>query len=222
MAVSEPPEGPARSGLTGDGGGSDPTSAAGPRSDSGRYVIAVVAGLVVALGALTAGLVLATRGAPSSTGTVVGSGAHAVPQPVITAPPAASVAPETPPATMGDHVAGDPGGAFYVRAADQQGDCRSVLVEEATFAQQSGWIVIHSSVAGGPGPILGVSTLQTAGRHSNVIVNLKAPLTASTYLFVMLHTEDNNDGTFDYPTSDQPAQLNGQIVMVQIYLKVGQ
>ena len=185
-----------------------------------RYVVVIAAGLMVAGASLTAGLVLAARGAPPSNGTVVGSGARPVPQQIVTAPPAVSLAPDTPPAVMGDHVAGDPTAAFYVRAADQQGDGRSVVVEDVTFSQGSGWVVVHADVGNAPGPILGVSAQQAAGHHVNVIVALKAPLLLSSNLFVMLHTEDNGNTTFDYPQSDQPAQLDAQIVMVPIYLKV--
>lgn len=190
------------------------------RSDTTRYIMVIAAGLLVAGGALSAGLLLAMRGGSSGAGTVVGSGARTAPQTAITAPPAPSLAPDTPPAVMGDHVAGDPGAAYYVRAADQQGDGRSVVVEDVTFSQVIGWVVVHSDVGDAPGPILGVSSQQAAGHHVTVVVTLTAPVTVSSNLFVMLHTEDNGDATFDYPRSDQPAQLDGQIVMVPIYLRV--
>jgi hypothetical protein len=118
---------------------------------------------------------------------------------------------------MADHQAGQTA-SFFVRAADQSGDGHSVLVEDAVFAQQSGWIVIHLGIGGAPGPILGVSSLQGPGEHVNVPVPLRAPLATGAYLFVMLHTEDGGDDRFDYPTSDQPAVSGGQTVMVPIYL----
>lgn len=135
-------------------------------------------------------------------------------------PPQTSIAPDSPPVVMGDHVAGDPTAAFYLRAADQPGDGRSVAVEDVTFSQGTGWVVVHADVGDAPGPILGVSSQQVTGHHVNVVVTLKARLPISSNLFVMLHTEDNGNGAFDYPQSDQPAQVEGQIVMVPIYLKV--
>lgn len=202
----------------GPGGAERATSARPPATR--RYVAVIAAGLVVAGASLAAGLVLAARGASPSNGLSVGSGARPVPQQSVTAPPATSLAPDSPPAVMGDHVAGDPTAAFYLRAADQPGDGRSVVVEDVTFSKGSGWIVVHADAGNAPGPILGVSSEQPAGDHVNVIVTLKAPLVVSSNLFVMLHTEDNGDSTFDYPQSDQPAQLNGQVVMVPIYLQV--
>lgn len=185
-----------------------------------RYVAIIAAGLVVAAAALTTGFVLLVRSPAPDTGAVVGSGAQPAPQPTITAAPLASLTPDSPPAVLGDHLAGDAGAAFYLRAADQQGDGRLVVVEDVTFLQGNGWVVVHSDVGDAPGPILGVSSEQTAGHHVDVVVTLKAPVTSSSNVFVMLHTEDNGDATFDYPQSDQPAQLGGQIVMVPVYLKV--
>lgn len=191
------------------------------RPSTRRYVAVIAGGLIVALGALTTGLVLVMRSASSSPAAVVGSGARPAPeQQVVTAPPQASLAPDTPPAVMTDHAAGTPEAVFFVRAADQLGDGHSVLVEEATFAQPSGWIVIHTDVGGAPGPIIGVSPLQPPGHHVNVTVALKATVAVSSNLFVMLHTEDNGDTTFDYPAADQPSQLLGQTVMVPCYLQV--
>lgn len=191
-----------------------------PTLDTRRYVIAIAAGLIVAAGALTSGVVLVMRGASPSAATIVGSGAQPAPQQASNAPPLASIAPQSPPAVMGDHVAGGTGAAFYLRAADQQGNGQTVVVADVTFSQGSGWVVVHADVGNAPGPILGVSSLQAQGDHPNVLVTLRAPVTVSSYVFVMLHTEDDNDNTFDYPQSDQPAQLDGQIVMVPIYLKV--
>lgn len=183
-----------------------------------RYIAAIIIGVSVAVAALVAALLL-TRASPSREGAVIGVGG-APPAPAGSPPPnspAASAPPETPPAAMGDHQAGDRG-SFFVRVADQRGDGRSVTVEDASLAR-SGWIVIHADAGGAPGVIIGVSSPQAAAQHVNVTVPLTTAVTSSSFVFVMLHTEDN-DTAFDYPSSDQPAQAGGQIVMVRVYLAV--
>lgn len=181
-----------------------------------------IAGAALGLLLTAAALVLAllwwsgtARPAVVTVGGHAGPHAGVTPPLVVLTPPP----PPSPPAEMTDHDAGA-AGSFHVHVADQERDGHSIIVEDATLTGSSGWLVIHADDSGTPGGIIGVSTLLPAGTAQSVTVPLREPLTASSWVIVMLHLEDNADSAFDYPAADQPATVGGGVVEVRIYVKL--
>jgi len=111
--------------------------------------------------------------------------------------------------------------SFYLAATDQMNDGKSVKVDEAVFTGTKGWVAIHSDAGGAPGPVLGVSKLLDAGTANDVVVTLDKPLTASAKVFPMLHLEDNNNTTYDFPNGDAPAKVGADVVVLPISITVG-
>jgi hypothetical protein len=111
--------------------------------------------------------------------------------------------------------------SFYLAATDQMNDGKSVKVDEAVFTGSKGWVAIHSDAGGAPGPVIGVSKLLDAGTANDVVVTLDKPLTASAQVFPMLHLEDNNNTTYDFPNGDAPAKVGADVVVLPIKITVG-
>lgn len=112
-------------------------------------------------------------------------------------------------------------GSFYVSAADQDGDGKTVTVEEVVLTGSKGFIAVHSDAGGAPGPVIGVSNLLEAGTTDDISITLTEPLTASASVFPMLHLDDNGNGTYEFPKADQPAKVGADVVMVKIAVSVG-
>lgn len=110
--------------------------------------------------------------------------------------------------------------SFLLRAADQQGDGRTVRVAEAVFAGARGFVAIHADGGGVPGETLGVSPLLPQGSSRNVTVRLAKPLRASGYVFPMLHVDDDGNGRYDFPRADAPPQVTGNLVVLRIRVEV--
>jgi hypothetical protein len=108
----------------------------------------------------------------------------------------------------------------YLKASDQRGDGTSVVVDEAIFTGTEGWVVIHAAGRVGFGKVIGVSELLPAGTHTNIDVPLNEPLQSSGRVFPMLHLEDNNNGTYDFPNGDAPALSSNGIVVFPIRVEV--
>ena len=60
---------------------------------------------------------------------------------------------------------------------------------------RAGYITVHESIGGAPGPIVGTSQLLSAGSAASVTVDLSKPLTPSMPYVALTHV-DNGDGTF--------------------------
>lgn len=125
---------------------------------------------------------------------------------------------EQAPITPGHHETGSRT-ADDLMAADQSGDGRSVLVDDAVLTA-GGYLVVHDDDCGQPGRIIGVSALLTPGEHRDLAVRLTTPLTTSSQVFLMLHAEDNGNTTFDYPDGDYPITFQGQIVVVPLWVTI--
>jgi len=110
--------------------------------------------------------------------------------------------------------------SYYLAAAPQSNDGKSVKIAEAVFTGSKGYVAIHSDANGAPGPVVGVSKLLDAGTSDDVVVTLSTPLTTTAKVWPMLHLDDNNNGTYDFPNGDAPAKVAGQVVVLPIEITV--
>jgi hypothetical protein len=98
-----------------------------------------------------------------------------------------------------------------VTASDQESDGASVVVDSVTAAVL-GWMVIHIDENGSPGAVLG-QTQVDAGTTEAVTVDLDPPLEGETTLWAMLHIDEGEVGTYEFPGADLPVIENGEVVM---------
>ena len=121
---------------------------------------------------------------------------------------------------MGDEVdtVGDDA-SYSIHAANQTSNGKTVKVPEI-YLKDKGYLTIHADANGAPGPVLGVTEILSAGEHEDVKVKLTKPLTETADVWPMIHVEDNNNSTYDFPNGDQPAQVDGNVVVVKINVKV--
>jgi hypothetical protein len=89
----------------------------------------------------------------------------------------------------------DPAGEM-VRASDQTGDGKAVLVETAVL-KVPGYVAVQADNAEQPGAILGVSPVLPAGTARNVYIRLAVPLASGTNVWAVVRIEGNGDRTFD-------------------------
>jgi len=120
----------------------------------------------------------------------------------------------TTPVTKGDK------SSFFLAAASQSGDGKTLKISEAVFTGSKGWVAIHSDANGAPGPVIGVSKLLDSGTSTDITVTLDKPLTASAKVFPMLHLEDNNNTTYDFPNGDAPAKVGADVIVLPIEITV--
>jgi len=131
-----------------------------------------------------------------------------------TAAGATTTAAATGPVTKGDKA------SFFLEASPQTSDGKTIKIDQAIFTGTKGWVGIHADAGGAPGPVIGVSKLLDAGTSSNITVTLDKPLTATAKVFPMLHLEDNNNTTYDFPNGDAPAKVGADVVVLPITITV--
>ncbi len=83
----------------------------------------------------------------------------------------------------------------------------------------SGWIVIHAEEDDKPGPVLGQSWV-AAGVNTDVRVKLDTSKVTSV-LYAMLHTDEGEVGTYEFPGADGPVQVAGYPVMLSFRVLEG-
>jgi len=90
---------------------------------------------------------------------------------------------------------------------------------DSILADAPGWIVIHSSVDGAPGPVLGFAQLHV-GANQNVFVTIEDPSTvegaATDQVFPMLHYDTGEAGAYEFGSvegADGPVTINGEVVV---------
>ena len=108
---------------------------------------------------------------------------------------------------------------YSLHAANQTGNGKAIKTPEV-YCKDKCWLTIHADDNGKPGAVLGVSEQLGAGEHENVRVKLDKPLKETADVHPMVHLEDNNNTTYDFPNGDQPAQVDGKVVVVKINVKV--
>lgn len=82
----------------------------------------------------------------------------------------------------------------------------------AVVADRPGWIVIHISQDGAPGPVIGQSAVPE-GSSSNVVVEIELGM-ATEQLFAMLHFDAGTEGVYEFPGDDAPVLVDDVIVNV--------
>lgn len=85
-----------------------------------------------------------------------------------------------------------------------------VIIARAV-ADGPAWIVIHADDEGAPGEVIGYAPLEE-GENTNVAVEIDADA-ATPILHAMLHDDQGEVGTYEFPGPDTPTQLDGNIVM---------
>ncbi|GIV75656.1 MAG: hypothetical protein KatS3mg050_0050 [Litorilinea sp.] len=87
-----------------------------------------------------------------------------------------------------------------------------VIITRATM-DGPGWVVIHTDADGSPGPVIGHAPLQE-GENLDVAVEIDAEA-ATPLLFAMLHVDEGEVGTYEFPGPDVPARVGDNIVMAR-------
>jgi hypothetical protein len=111
-------------------------------------------------------------------------------------------------------------GTFFLRAAPQSSNGKTIVVDQASFHGVDGYVAIHANGGGAPGPTIGVSQLLKAGVTTHITIALTKPLANSGTVFAILHIEDNHNTTFDYPRADQAATIDGRVVVIPVPVTV--
>jgi hypothetical protein len=75
-----------------------------------------------------------------------------------------------------------------------------LLVDSVTM-QAPGYVAIHSSFEGKPGPVIARSNFLEAGQEKDLVILLSEPIAAGSIVFVMIH-EDDGDGVWEFPGDD--------------------
>lgn len=97
-----------------------------------------------------------------------------------------------------------------VTVEDQEIVNESVIVQEVV-SDGPGFIVIHADDNGAPGPVIGYSAVED-GQNLNVAVSIDVEAATET-LWAMLHEDTDATGEFDFPDSDPPVEVEGEVVM---------
>jgi len=98
--------------------------------------------------------------------------------------------------------------------SDQSLDGNQITID-SFYLDKPGYIVIHQSVDGALGPVIGNSEL-VSGSHKNFQVTIDETL-AGAMVFAMLHYDDGDSG-YEFPGPDGAVILEGGVVMKPINL----
>ncbi len=90
--------------------------------------------------------------------------------------------------------------------AAQSSDGSSILVASVTLPS-GGFIAVHASADGAPGPVVGHSDLLPAGTSTDVVVVLDEPLAATGVLFPMAHIDMDGDGVYTFAPPDNAIDI---------------
>ncbi len=97
--------------------------------------------------------------------------------------------------------------------SDQEAADGMIRIDSALM-DAFGWMVIHSSVDGAPGPVLGYTALRP-GVNSDIAIEVD-PAQAGTQVFPMLHYDTNTMGVYEFGTvegADSPVSVGGAVVV---------
>lgn len=92
-----------------------------------------------------------------------------------------------------------------------------VIVIPSALIDAAGWVVIHSSKDGAPGPVLGVAPLR-AGQNVDIRVEVD-PAAAGSQVFPMLHYDTGAPGVYEFGIvegADPPVSVNGMEVIAPL------
>jgi len=96
-----------------------------------------------------------------------------------------------------------------VTVADQAIVEDSVTIASVVSAGP-GWLVVHADNGGTPGAVVGYSQVSD-GENSSVVVRIDVSGSTQT-LYAMLHSDGGTVGIYEFPGSDGPVSVDGQMV----------
>ncbi len=94
-------------------------------------------------------------------------------------------------------------------------DDSQIIIEKASIGD-NGWIVIHQSNDGQPGPIIGYTSL-LKGSDTNIKITIDKN-NISPYLIAELHYDRGEKGVFEFPGTDGPVIKDQQVIMKEFSL----
>lgn len=112
--------------------------------------------------------------------------------------------------------------APLLNVSDQELTDGTVVIDQAMI-DAPGWLVIHASANGAPGPVLGHTAL-TEGLNENVSVTVDAAA-AGNQVFPMLHYDTGEAGVYEFDGQnglDLPVSVGGSVVVVPLGLGGGE
>jgi hypothetical protein len=92
----------------------------------------------------------------------------------------------------------------YLKAAAQTSNGKTIVIVQVSSEGVERRVAIHANGGGAPGPTIGVSRLLQSRVTSHVTIVLTEPLSTTGTVLAVLHLEDNDNTTFDYPTPIRP------------------
>jgi hypothetical protein len=101
--------------------------------------------------------------------------------------------------------------------ADQAVSADGTLLIDAVVIDAHGWLVIHSSVDGAPGPVIGQVPL-SPGLTTNIVVPIDASQ-AGAQVFPMLHYDTGMPGVYEFGAvegADAPTVVGGSVVVAPL------
>jgi len=103
-----------------------------------------------------------------------------------------------------------------VTVGDQKASEGAVTIDEV-IASQPGWLVIHATRNGGPGPVIGFSPV-VVGSNPDLAVDIDLSQ-ATGQLFAMLHVDAGQAGEYEFPGDDAPVfDQGGNVVLTPFTL----
>jgi cytochrome c5 len=97
------------------------------------------------------------------------------------------------------------------------------LMIKAALIDAHGWIAVHSSVDGAPGPVIATYALPK-GLSTNILISVD-PAQAASQVFPMLHYDTGAAGVYEFGTvegADGPVAVAGAVVVGPINLTGGE
>ncbi len=80
-----------------------------------------------------------------------------------------------------------------------------------------GFVIVHEEDGNSPSRIIGKSELLPAETSKNINVKLTRTLKSGETIFAIIYYDDDNNGYFEYPSLDMPAQnALGQTVLAKL------
>lgn len=101
-----------------------------------------------------------------------------------------------------------PGSSLALLDLSNQG-----VVVDATLMEK-GFVTLHGSIGGAPGPIVGTSDILDVGTHSSLLISSTQELSSSNE-YVMLLIADDGDGIYEAGV-DRPVMVNGEVIKIPV------
>ena len=107
-----------------------------------------------------------------------------------------------------------------IMISETSGLTGSTVIVDGALIDADGWLVIHASNEGAPGPVLGQAPLK-AGFNSNIAVQIDAE-GAGSEVIPMLHYDTGEAGVYEFGSvegADAPVIFGGAPVIIQLGLE---